>query len=68
MNKQSGWISVDEQLPTSPAWVLVYANGAMNCMFFYNNEWQDPTIAKAHNIDISSISHWMPLPEPPDGE
>ncbi|OGC94038.1 MAG: hypothetical protein A2W25_11695 [candidate division Zixibacteria bacterium RBG_16_53_22] len=60
----SNWISMKNRLPESPAWVLVYASGAMNCMA-YDGGWKDWTAAQAHNIAIDDITHWMPLPWPP---
>jgi len=62
------WINVKDRLPTeekSSAWVLVYADGAVNCMAFSNGSWEDWTYAKAHNINIADITHWQPLPDPP---
>ena len=56
------WISVEERLPEETAWVLVYAGGAMNCMAFYNGEFEDWTLPTASNIIIEDITHWMPLP------
>lgn len=59
------WISVKDKLPESPAWVLVYSDGAMNCMWYYRGKWSDPTGAQGHNIVMADISHWMPLPDRP---
>lgn len=64
----SEWISVDDRLPgdkDDSFWVLVYADGAMNCMA-YSNGWKDWTNAKTHNICIDQITHWMPLPGDPE--
>lgn len=63
------WISVKDRLPDNPngGWVLVYADGAINCMGFHSErqEFEDWLGAPYHNIHIPSITHWMPLPEPP---
>jgi len=59
------WISVEDELPKEQSWVLVYADGAMNCMAYYKGEWKEWTSAQAHNIVIGSITHWMPLPDKP---
>lgn len=62
----SQWISVEDELPPSDnCWVLVYADGAINCMGYSDGQWGDWTYAKAHNIAIGEITHWMPLPEAP---
>ena len=58
------WISVDERLPDTKQMVLVYSDdkccepGTWNAMAgmwvdYFPNEFDD------------SITHWMPLPEPP---
>jgi hypothetical protein len=62
------WISVETVMPPAGKWVLVCASGAMNCMWWSGNMWQDIVRAEAHNIVVSSITHWMHLPEPPDWE
>jgi len=61
-----GWVSVEDRLPdTCASWVLVFANGAMNCMAWTDRGWEEWTGATCHNIAISEITHWMPLPEKP---
>lgn len=62
------WISIKDRLPDDPSWVLVYADGAMNCMGFSQGKWRDWTVLQAANIVISSITYWMPLPERPVNE
>lgn len=64
--EKDGWISVNDRLPLDEAWVLVFADGAINCMWCNPvGEWRDPTESRAMNVDIDSITHWQPLPEPP---
>ena len=63
---QNQWISVEDDPPSEGEWVLVYASGAMNCMWWYEHRWQDPIMAQAHNIVVfEEITHWMRLPRPP---
>ena len=57
------WVSVEERLPGSASWVLVCADGALNCLWFFNGSWREPT---PDNIVVSDITHWQPLPEPPE--
>jgi hypothetical protein len=61
------WISVKDRLPNPKGdWVLVYADGAINCMGYdEKNGFSDWTYARACNINIDSITYWMPLPDPP---
>jgi len=62
------WIPVKERMPDDPSWVLVYADGAINCMGFHKGQWRDWTMPQAGNIVIGSITHWMPLPDGPSEE
>ena len=58
-----------ETLPKDEAvWILVYADGAMNCMMFYKGEFTEPTHPQHSNIFRDEITHWMPLPQPPKDE
>lgn len=58
----AGWISCSDRLPVAPdLWVLVFADGAYNCMAYADGKWQDWTEASMHNIRIEEITHWMPL-------
>jgi hypothetical protein len=61
----SEWIKCSEKMPNDPAWVLVYADGAINCMAYAGGQWKDWIRAQSHNIPINKITHWMPLPESP---
>ena len=61
------WIAVTDKLPWLDCWVLVYAHGAMNCMAYYDGQWRDWVGMTMSNIVISEITHWMPLPKPPEG-
>lgn len=56
------WISVDERLPEGEGSYLTYALG-MEIVLDYNcyGEWWDDEL----NHYDGSVTHWMPLPEPP---
>jgi len=61
------WIACGERMPPlDKSWVLVYADGAMNCMLWTPNGW-DPVIGwrSLCNVPMDGITHWMPLPPPP---
>lgn len=68
------WIPVTERMPDSEEYVLVVMNGRHlnntleNVVSFANyvyGEWWD---AGYPEVRIRSITHWMPLPEPPEVE
>lgn len=64
------WISVDDERKPEQGhrWVLVYADGAMNCMMYEDGEWFNgigDDVRYRFNINTSMITHWMPLPSPP---
>ena len=65
------WISVDDKLPLDSKfdWVLVCADGAMDCMGYSKKYgFFKPLICGNSCVEIELITHWMPLPEPPTGE
>ena len=64
----NGWISVEDRYPDSDAWVLVSAHGAVNCMAWDMRfgGWVDWTHPQAPNVLKQYITHWRPIPEPPE--
>ena len=69
------WISVDDRLPEEEGWYLVYTtpnrehksiNKAMFCKGYawgnFEPYWRG---AGGH---WANVTHWMPMPEPPEGE
>lgn len=75
MKKQteSKWISVKDRLPEHGQKVLLYNknefNGKLEIRFgskhIGHNEWYS---SDAYEDEIFTITHWMPLPEPPANE
>ena len=63
------WVNIKESgypcPPDKSIWVLVYADGAVNCMAYSGGQWKDWTNAQLHNIVIEDITHWMRLPDSP---
>lgn len=57
------WISVEDELPTCNVFVLTCdGQGNTNLLMLAGNGgWYDHSVAKHRNI-----THWMPLPEPPE--
>ena len=62
------WISVEDRLPPKADWsgdlVLVYTEEGYIYTGLYEGEKADEWPDKFH--DSGFITHWMPLPEPPD--
>ena len=64
--KERAWISVKDRLPEDEEEVLIYEVGEMyiatyTIKLFFTDFNED-------NVAIHHPSHWMPLPEPPEGE
>lgn len=59
---RSAWISVDERLPERTGAYLTYTfRGYTKISHF--EEW---AIGEAPSFDDYTVTHWMPLPEPPN--
>lgn len=63
------WISVDDRLPDDNGWYLVHHSGGM----LFSRELIDGTYFKSKKLwanakadKYGQITHWMPLPEPPN--
>lgn len=61
----AAWISIKDRLPHDPDWVLVVADGAINCMGFQHGKFSDWNHCPNNNVFCEDITHWMPLPERP---
>lgn len=54
------WIRVEDRLPESAGWYLVFYNGSeMQVAYFRGRKWP-------FDNHYHTITHWMPLPEPPE--
>ena len=62
LRKALTWMPISEA-PEEGAWVLVNADGAVNCAFVKRGclpeDWTDP---QAPNISPQLVTHWMPIP------
>ena len=60
--KEREWISVKDRLPKENIWVLVYSKQGsyMNLKvdYIHDGRWFNSLL----------VTHWMPLPEPPESE
>ena len=61
----SEWISVKDGLPEKFVNVLVSHHNGITIAYYYNNSWIGKQ-GKRHYL--SSVTHWMPLPDRPTGE
>lgn len=65
------WISVKDRLPEEMQTVLVFDQiEKISTMTFYTDSmygkcWSDDY---EQEINLGWVTHWMPLPEPPEGE
>ena len=59
------WISVEDKLPQEMVSVLGYfpINGSIRMVVYTGNYWSDFPYSYSKN----GVTHWMPIPEKPDG-
>jgi hypothetical protein len=67
-NYPTRWISVDEQIPEEAKEVLAYADGRRCNAEFWRSEWWHACqgFEKRGGRMLKRVTHWMPLPEPPE--
>ena len=62
---QTGWISVEDKLPEEDVRVIVYSSiKTIGIAYQINNLWFTRDLLMSSPCD--KITHWMPLPEPPE--
>lgn len=67
-DKKSVWISVDERLPENEQMVLTIDTEGEMQVCFYETAWEG-IFQQCHGlVKIYNITHWMPLPEPPEAK
>lgn len=57
------WISVEDRLPEGMGTVLIAHNGGVSFGWFNGAYWTRGAATK--HKPIKTVTHWMPLPEPP---
>ena len=70
------WISVEKQLPEKPGIYLVYLSKSQNVItasfrsYGISYDWYNNVDFNGYKdspfIITDKVTHWMPLPEPPD--
>ena len=68
------WISVKDRLPEEGEYVLCvlkgfnYGGKIQVCKFVPADKFKDKPYFEHFRNGVPSVTHWMPLPEPPKGE
>ena len=68
------WISVDDRFPEEGEYVLCvlkgfhYGGKIQVCKFVPADKFKDKPYFEHFRNGFASVTHWMPLPEPPKGE
>lgn len=67
--EQPRWISVEERLPEDRDWVLVWHTGYLTAKKAKYKDNDFPIwIIDGYGDQPGEVTHWMPLPEPPEVE
>ena len=73
----SGWVKVEDRLPENAGWVndtvmfwsKKHGHALIGCYDFEFDDWtQQPWAEGAEKLKSSDVTHWRPLPTPPDVE
>jgi hypothetical protein len=59
------WIPCSERLPESFIYVLCAGRDGIGILRYIGSKWLD---GEANAYTTNEITHWMPLPEPPEKE
>ena len=62
------WIPVTERLPEKNTSVLVYYKHGRNIFWYDGKDGFCDIDEYGMNVPDNTVTHWMPLPEPPKGE
>ena len=61
----SEWVSIEDRLPKRQENVLVASKHDFVCIASLTNNHRNNKFYDGDGLAINSITHWMPLPEPP---
>lgn len=63
----SEWISVKNRLPEKDTAVLCYYDGYLDVMeYWYDEDNGKPVFYNPPSPPSENVTHWMPLPKPPE--
>ena len=68
-NNSNGWISVKERLPEDISDVLILSKEKESCVGYYrssDNDWNMYNPCCSFHMELHGVTHWMPLPKPPE--
>ncbi len=74
LEQDNGWISVKDRRPEPNTWIMVYIKYPSPVFEFETGIQKMSGIKKVFYYgegfycDFGTITHWMPLPEPPESE
>lgn len=65
---ESPWISVEDRLPDSAGPVIIFRNGSVGEFSYSDGTFFTNVLVgtKYVRMDIEGVTHWMPLPAPPE--
>jgi hypothetical protein len=66
--RASGWISCSERMPKKDGEYICVINGEFKILPYRNGEFYSKCFDGVLRCCNSSVTHWMPTPEPPKGE
>lgn len=64
----NGWISVDDDNPTTSDYVFVLLHGRFPALGKYSNDiWEAQALGSQvlNLVDGARVTHWLPSPQPP---
>lgn len=62
----SKWIPVEERLPEKDKYCFCYSIKYGGYMFIGYRGWYSGEWMEGGTMHIGDVTHWMPLPEPPE--
>lgn len=70
MADETKWIAVDVATPDATVWCLVSGDGAIACRGWNatKQQWEDWQGCQYPGLEMYNITHWRPLPDPPEPE